>query len=65
MHLFIFDPREPRSLDARIRLARAEIARDPDCTWANAPRFVIENATAKQGAAWQDSLLAAPVNCAA
>ena len=65
MHLFVFDPREPRSLDARIRLAKAELARDPDCAWAGAPRAVIEDATAKQGAEWKDTLLAAPVTCTA
>ncbi|MDU8944614.1 hypothetical protein [Ovoidimarina sediminis] len=64
-HLFTFDPREPRTLDQRIRLAKAEIARDPDCRWANAPRAVIEEATRKQGAQYADTLLAAPVICEA
>ena len=62
-HLFTFDPREPRSLGDRIRLAQAEIARDPDCRWGNAPRAVIEEATLAQGAQFADTLLAAPVIC--
>ena len=61
--LFTFDPREPRPLDTRIRLAQTEIARDPGCQWANAPRSVIEEATRKQGATYADTLLAAPVIC--
>lgn len=63
--VFTFDPREARSLDDRIRLARAEIARDPDCAWVDAPKAVIAEATAAQGAAFEDSLLAAPVRCTA
>ena len=63
--VFTFDPRQAPSLDDRIRLARAEIAEDPDCTWAGAPKSVIAEATARQGAAFEDSLLAAPVRCTA
>ena len=62
-HLFLFDPAEPRSLDDRIRLARAEIARDRDCRWADAPRAAIEAETMAQGGARADTLLAAPVRC--
>ena len=62
-HLFTFNPDEPRSLDARIRLARAEIARDPDCRWAGAPKDVIAEATARQGTPFQNTTLAAPVIC--
>ncbi len=65
MRLFTFDPREPRTLDQRIRLARAEIARDPDCRWADAPTEVIAEATARQGDAFADTLLAAPIICTA
>lgn len=61
--LFTFDPRIARSLDDRIRLASAEIARDPGCTWGGAPRSVIEEATRRQGARYADTLLAAPVIC--
>ncbi len=61
--LFTFDPREPRPLDTRIALAKAEIARDPACRWAGAPRAAIEEATRKQGARFADTLLAAPVIC--
>lgn len=62
-HLFTFAPDEPRSLNARIRLAKAEIARDPDCRWAGAPKDVIAEATARQGTPFQDTTLAAPVIC--
>lgn len=63
IRVFTFDPRMPRSLDERLRLARAEIARDPACRWAGASRAAIEEATRAQGAAYADTLLAAPVNC--
>lgn len=63
LRVFVFDPAEPRSLDERIRLARAEIARDPACRWGDAPRAVIEDATRRQGADYADTLLAAPVIC--
>lgn len=63
--VFTFDPSEARSLDERIRLARAEIAQDPDCTWADAPRDVIAEATRAQGPAYGGNLLAAPVRCRA
>lgn len=61
--LFTFDPNAARTLDDRIRLARAEIARDPACRWGDAPRSVIEEATRRQGARYAETLLAAPVIC--
>ena len=63
-HLFLFDPAEPRDLDQRIRMAKAEIARDRDCRWMDAPREAIAAETARQGGARADTLLAAPVSCA-
>ena len=63
-HLFLFDPAEPRDLDQRIRMAKAEIARDRDCRWMDAPREMIEAETARQGGPRADTLLAAPVSCA-
>ncbi|QFU07839.1 hypothetical protein PARPLA_02127 [Rhodobacteraceae bacterium THAF1] len=60
-HLFLFDPREPRSLEARIALAKANL--QPGCRWANRPRAEIEAQTASQGARFADTLLAAPLIC--
>ena len=60
-HLFLFDPREPRSLDARIALARANLK--PGCRWVDRPRSEIEAQTASQGARFADTLLAAPLIC--
>ncbi len=62
-HVFVFDPNTPRPLDERIRIARAEIAGDPDCRWKDVPAVVIAEATARQGEAWADTLLAAPLEC--
>jgi ABC-type uncharacterized transport system auxiliary subunit len=62
-HLFTFDPRIPRDLNARIALARSEIRSDPNCTWADAPTDVIREATERQGGSFTDTLLAAPVFC--
>ena len=62
-HLFTFDPRMPRDLNARIALAQSEIRSDPNCTWADAPNDVIREATERQGGSFTDTLLAAPVFC--
>ncbi|CAM4323356.1 hypothetical protein [Palleronia rufa] len=62
-HLFLFDPREPRDLDTRIALARAQVARESDCRWAERPRAEIAARTAEQGARYADTLLAAPLVC--
>ncbi|WP_142832880.1 hypothetical protein [Palleronia caenipelagi] len=64
-HIFLFDPDEPRDLDARIALAKKEIAREPGCTWADRPRARIEAQTAAQGAQYEDRVLAAPLICEA
>lgn len=62
-HLFLFDPREPRDLDTRIALARAQVAKEPDCRWADRPRAEIAARTDAQGANYADTLLAAPLVC--
>ena len=62
-HLFLFDPRIPRSLDERIALARAQVATERDCRWVDRPRSQIEERTRQQGAAYADTLLAAPLIC--
>ncbi|PZX18231.1 hypothetical protein LX81_00860 [Palleronia aestuarii] len=62
-HLFLFDPREERSLDERLRLARAEVAREGRCEWVNRPRSEIVEQTENQGAAYAETLLAAPLRC--
>lgn len=62
-HLFLFDPSEPRPLDTRIALARRMVAEEGRCRWIDRPRAEIERQTADQGAAYADTLLAAPVSC--
>lgn len=62
-HLFLFDPRVPRSMDERIRLARAKVATERDCRWVDRPRAEIEDRTRQQGTAYADTLLAAPLIC--
>ncbi len=62
-HLFLFDPSEPRPLDTRIALARRMVAREGRCRWVERPRSEIESRTADQGAAYADTLLAAPLVC--
>jgi hypothetical protein len=63
LHLFLFTPDAPRPLDTRLASARAAIAADPACDWIDAPRDVIIAETAKQGAAYSDTLLVAPLDC--
>ncbi len=63
MHLFVFDPNEPRSLSARKDIARRTIAFDPTCAWIEAPDDVLIEATARQGTRYTDTMLVAPVWC--
>ncbi|SEN43086.1 hypothetical protein [Palleronia pelagia] len=60
-HIFLFDPSQPRDLDARIRLARANL--NPGCRWVGAPRDEIVSKTNSQGARYADTVLAAPLIC--
>jgi hypothetical protein len=62
-HLFVFDPAVPRSLDERIRLARASISQDRECRWVDAPRAEIIEQTQDQGARYAETTLAAPLIC--
>ena len=63
MHLFIFDPNEPRSLGARKDIARRAIALEPGCAWVDAPDDVLIEATARQGDRYTETLLVAPLRC--
>lgn len=64
LHLFIFDPNQPRSLEDRKAIARRTIALDPRCSWVDAPDDVLRAETAKQGAQFSDTMLVAPLRCA-
>ncbi|MBT8415795.1 MAG: hypothetical protein KJO30_15830 [Boseongicola sp.] len=63
MHLFIFDPNEPRTLADRKAIARRTIALEPGCAWVDAPDDVLIEATKTQGARFTDTLLVAPLRC--
>lgn len=63
MHLFIFDPNEPRSLAARKAIARRTIALEPGCAWVDAPDEVLADATRRQGERYAETLLVAPLRC--
>ena len=63
MHLFVFDPNAPRSLEARKEIAQRTIALDPSCVWVDAPDDVLIAATARQGEQYRDTLLVAPLRC--
>ena len=63
LHLFVFDPNEPRSLADRKRIARAAIDSDPACAWVEAPDAFLATETAKQGARYAETLLVAPLRC--
>ena len=63
MHLFIFDPNAPRSLEARKDIARRTIALEPGCAWVDAPDDVLREATARQGERFTETLLVAPLRC--
>ena len=63
-HLFIFDPAEARPFDERLGLARRAIAREPGCSWVDAPEALIRAETDKQaGDIRRDTLLVAPLRC--
>ncbi|MGR3756932.1 MAG: hypothetical protein ACU0AT_06860 [Tranquillimonas sp.] len=62
-HLFFFQPQQARSLDDRIALARAAIAREPGCRWIDAPRDELAERTLDQGTRYADTVLAAPLRC--
>ena len=63
MHLFVFDPNEPRSLADRKEIARRTIALEPGCAWVDAPDDVLIEATRSQGARFTDTMLVAPLRC--
>ncbi len=63
MHLFIFDPSEPRSLEDRKAIARRSIALEPNCAWVDAPDDVLEAETRKQGDRYAETMLVAPLRC--
>jgi hypothetical protein len=63
MHLFIFDPNEPRSLFDRKAIARRTIALEPSCAWVDAPDAVLVEATATQGDRFTETMLVAPLRC--
>jgi len=63
MHLFVFDPNEPRSLNDRKSIARRTIVLEPSCAWVDAPDAVLVDATATQGARFTDTMLVAPLRC--
>ena len=63
MHLFIFDPNEPRSLADRKAIARRTIALEPGCAWVDAPDDVLIEATKSQGARFTETMLVAPLRC--
>lgn len=63
LHLFVFDPSEPRSLADRKAIARRQIALEPGCAWVDAPDAVLIAETAKQGERYADTMLVAPLRC--
>ncbi len=63
MHLFVFDPNEPRSLADRKAIAQRAIALEPGCVWVDAPDDVLLTATRAQGTQYAETLLVAPLRC--
>ena len=63
MHLFVFNPNEPRSLADRKEIARRTIALEPGCAWVDAPDDVMSEATRSQGSRYTDTILVAPLRC--
>ncbi len=63
LHLFVFDPNEPRVLDDRKAIARRMIALEPGCAWVEAPDTLLIDETRKQGERFADTMLVAPLRC--
>jgi hypothetical protein len=63
LHLFVFDPSEPRSLADRKAIARRQIALETRCAWVDAPDAILAEETRRQGARYADTLLVAPLRC--
>jgi len=63
LHLFLFQPEAPRPLQTRLDAARAAVAAEPSCEWIEAPTDVIVAETGKQGAAYAETVLVAPLAC--
>lgn len=63
LHLFVFDPSEPRPLAERKAIARRQIALEPRCAWVEAPDSVLIEETRKQGERFADTMLVAPLRC--
>lgn len=63
LHLFIYDPSEPRSLADRKAIARRQIALEPRCSWVDAPDSVLVEETRRQGERYAETMLVAPLRC--
>lgn len=63
LHLFVFDPSQPRSLADRKAIARRQIALEPSCAWIDAPDAVLVEETRKQGERYAETMLVAPLRC--
>lgn len=63
LHLFVFDPSEPRSLADRKAIARRQVALEPSCAWVDAPDDVLVAETRKQGDRYAETMLVAPLRC--
>lgn len=63
LHLFIFDPSEPRPLETRKALARRSITLEPGCKWVEAPDALLIEETRKQGERYAETMLVAPLRC--
>lgn len=63
LHLFVYDPSQPRSLADRKAIARRQIALEPRCAWVDAPDAFLVDETRKQGERYVDTMLVAPLRC--
>lgn len=63
LHLFVFDPSEPRPLADRKAIARRQIALEPSCAWVDAPDSLLIEETRKQGERYAETMLVAPLRC--
>ena len=63
LHLFVFDPSEPRPLADRKAIARRQVALEPSCAWVEAPDSFLIEETRKQGERYADTMLVAPLRC--